>query len=58
LVGKCKGKVETSDADKPFDKNQGAIKLIDDKGQKTALFETKYRSGTYPPVYTVVIENI
>ena len=54
------GLVNEADPSKPFAKDQGTKNLKDHKPQGSAqtTFETKFRQERYPPIYTIVIQNL
>ena len=65
LVGKCKGLVDVRDAktDNPYSQQEkkagDCLKRANDNSpQKMASVETRYLPDNFPPIYTIVINQI
>ena len=60
LIGSITGFTSESDISKPFPKDQGTKNLKDHKPQGSAesIVETRFKQERYPPIYTVVIQNL
>ena len=60
LVGQCKGHVSENEVGTPFAKNEGhrGLKDHNSEGSAQSTFETRFKHERYPPVYTVIFQNL